>query len=170
MTSFKPGDRVTDGKRIGTVVACGITERAEHVVCVEYCLPLRPQFTHESVAKTNLRPAWQECKDCEGDGFAPNACDDCPTCKGTGRINRTGPYRLANGEWSDGVNRSGRIDNYDRGKASPDRWVTAKHPKMWDDAPCWYSMRGPDNSTPKYFDTHAEAIDYAHKKAREVTG
>ena len=161
MTDFKPGDRVTDGKRIGTV------ERVSNLgsVLVSH-RPLNVLFWR---SPANLRPAWQECRDCGGTG--DDRMDfNCPTCDGAGRINRTGPYRLGSGEWSDGVDRSGRIDNYNRGKASPDRWVTAKHPKMWDDAPCWYSMRGPDNSTPRYFDTHAEAIDYAHKKAREVTG
>ena len=81
MTSFKPGDRVTDGKRIGYAHgACPYLDFMTDVVFPdsgEQCIPTR-----------NLRPAWQECKDCEGDGFAPNACDDCPTCKGTTELDR----------------------------------------------------------------------------------
>ena len=159
VTTFKPGDRVTDGKRIGTVVACGITERAEHVVCVEYGSPLQSQFTHESVAKTNLRPAWQRCKDCNGLGaptdhiFAP----DCPTCKGKGRINRTGPYRLANGEWSDGHDRSKRINtrNY------PLPWEVWQFPA---DKTIWL-VGNPRGITT--FPTHAEAINYATRMAQK---
>ena len=163
MTSFKPGDRVTDRKRIGTVVACGITERAEHVVCVEYGSPLQPQFTHESVAKTNLRPAWQVCKDCAGFKVwskptpRAGATQPCPTCKGTGRINRTGPYRLASGEWSDGHDRRRRINT----RSYPLPWEVWQFPA---DKTIWL-VGNPRGLTT--FPTHAEAINYATRMAQQ---
>ena len=150
MTSFKPGDRVTDGKRIGYAHgACPYLDFMTDVVFPdsgEQCIPTR-----------NLRPAWQECKDCEGDGFAPNACDDCPTCKGTGRINRQGPYRLANGEWSDGHDRRRRINI----RSYPLPWEVWQFPA---DKTIWL-VGNPRRLTT--FPTHAEAINYATRMAQQ---
>lgn len=56
--------------------------------------------------------AKQICKDCAGRGwiagplYALEGSYKCPTCDGTGTKHRTGPYRLADGTWSDGVDRS----------------------------------------------------------------
>lgn len=82
----------------------------------------------------------------------------CPTCDGTGAILRTGPYRLADGTWSDGVDRRLRLT--DRG--APGRWEVWQD--SWGDWIAWLNTDG--NIESFEFPTHAEAIAYADNLAR----
>lgn len=64
-----------------------------------------------------------ECKPCHGGGKLYGAFGDswdCIPCHGTGQ-NRTGPYRLADGTWSDGVDRTYTIPSHRFSKENPDR-------------------------------------------------
>ena len=167
MTSFNPGDRVTDGRYIGFVEEV----RGDYAVIKD---PRR--IMRVPIKMKYLRPAWQVCKDCDGTGsgfIAGGCCDEhasapCPTCKGAGRINRTGPYRLANGTWSDEVDRTLPLSTGRRGAENPDRIRVVCQKNLIgvyrDEA---IVMQGRD-----WFDlkdrTFQEAIAYAHKKAREV--
>lgn len=117
----------------------------------------------------------QVCKDCDGTGVALASLrklfpENCTTCDVTGRINRTGPYRLADGTWSDGVDRTHRINERKFGEANPQRirivcqrtliglWkpevmpFQGEIPISWDDF------------------THAEAVAYADRMARTNQG
>ena len=156
MTSFNPGDRVTDGKKILWVQYC-------HETDYRLCVSDSPDgVMHYPVQPSNLRPAWQECKDCDGDNFAPNACDDCPTCKGTGRINRTGPYRLASGAWSDGVDRRGKINFRKVSDRTEVLVLFSRSGAFSTFFVVWHQKQDHE------FPTFTEAINYAHKVAREV--
>lgn len=107
-----------------------------------------------------------KCKQCKGrleedfiSDYLTMSVDQrpCALCRGTGVI-RTGPYRLADGTWSDGVDRSKRIDTR---KVSARLEVSigkyASH--VWHEA---YQT--------KEFDTWAEAIAYADRMARTNQG
>lgn len=113
--------------------------------------------------------AKQICKDCAGRGwiagplYAMEGSYKCPTCDGTGTTHRTGPYRLADGTWSDGVDR--HIELADR-EPTLNRW------EVWqDDFGDWVascsrtdecdSLR--EDFPPGAF---AEAIAYADHHAR----
>ena len=161
MTRFKPGERVmyigSTGKLKGKIGYVRLVTRYHAHVYFG-------NGQSGSVALSNLRPAWQVCKDCGGNGAKriSGDCDEritapCPTCEGVGRINRTGPYRLANGEWSDGVNRRDTLlDCWRDGVFQV--WLSREE-KNW-------RVNGANNTDAR-FPTHAEAIAYAHKKARE---
>lgn len=105
----------------------------------------------------------QTCKDCGGDGgrLKFGGLFVCLTCDGTGTIHRTGPYRLADGTWSDGIDRSLELARRD---TSHNRW------EVWQDGwGHWMAYRF-NGKTANYecaeFDTHAEAIRYADHHAR----
>lgn len=102
----------------------------------------------------------QTCKDCGGDGglLKFGGLFVCPTCDGTGVVTRTGPYRLADGTWSDGVDR--RLRLVDRG--APGRWEVWQD--SWGDWIVWLNTDG--NIESFEFPTHAEAIAYAARMAR----
>ena len=154
MTDFKPGDRVTDGKKILWVQYC-------HKTDYRLCVSDSPDGgMHYPVQPSNLRPAWQECKDCNGHGeYRDFTWITCPTCKGTGRKNRTGPYKLQSGEWSDGVDRKDTLlDCWRNGMMQV--WFH-REIKKW-------RVNLPGNYDAGLFPTFEEAITYAHKKAREV--
>jgi len=109
----------------------------------------------------------QECKECYGEGqwVGYGKAHFCPTCDGDGYINRTGPYRLANGSWSDGVDRSLELARRDTAR---NRW------EVWQDAwGQWMAYRY-DGKAADYefaeFPTHAEAIEYADRMARTNQG
>ena len=163
MTSFKPGDRVmytgSASKIKGKIGYAQIVTRYGAYV----------DFGNDQsgiVALSNLRPAWQVCKDCNGHGeLMPDiepehASAPCPTCSGTGRINRTGPYKLQSGEWSDGLSRDEPMQNR---KVNKGRWEVYSDGREWVAEHYSSGMLGNDET----FTTHAEAIAYAHKKARE---
>lgn len=112
--------------------------------------------------------AKQTCKDCGGRGWPETGrfhmglpqIKKCPTCKGTGYKDRTGPYRLANGDWSDGVDRSKRIRF---------RYITSRYEItvasegsafVWQESILFGTKRP----------THAEAIAYADRMARTNQG
>lgn len=104
----------------------------------------------------------QECKDCEGLGEW--ACYGkayfCKTCDGTGEIERTGPYRLADGTWSDGVNREKRI--YDRDPAIGRVDVRkSRAGEVW--------LTTTDDEV-DHFSTWHEAYDHADRMARTNQG
>lgn len=71
---------------------------------------------------------------------------------------RKPPFRLADGTWSDGVDR--RLRLVDRG--APGRW------EVWQDSwGCWIAWLNTGGDFVAYdFDTHAEAIAYADNLAR----
>lgn len=111
----------------------------------------------------------QECKDCEGLGEW--ACYGkayfCKTCDGTGEIDRTGPYRLADGTWSDGVDRTRRLSSSEFGEENPQR-LGIFRPSFIDEewiarGDVWAIVRG--IKSVEWFATHAEAIAYANKLA-----
>lgn len=68
----------------------------------------------------------QECKDCNGKGYFDRnhlgkTPTSCQTCEGDGYKYCTGPYRLADGTWSDGVERTHLIPSHEFSKENPDR-------------------------------------------------
>jgi len=81
--------------------------------------------------------------------------EDCQTCEYDHE--RTGPYRLIDGTWSDGVDRTERIDV----RTCSGRYeVTAgKHYSH-----VWHGAHPAEE-----FDTWAEAIAYADRMARTTT-
>jgi len=97
--------------------------------------------------------------------FGAKPLERCSACD----LNRTGPYRLADGTWSDGVDRSERISAYERGIANPNRVRVVIQTSTSGD---WYPnavvLKG---IYPLAWDfpTHAEAIAYADKQARTTT-
>ena len=104
----------------------------------------------------------QPCKNCGGTGWAfdykagysPPPWSGCTVCYGTGEIRRTGPYRLQDGTWSDGVDRSKPINL----RATSNRWeVTAGMNASY----VWHKAYREVE-----FDTWEEAIAYADKAAR----
>lgn len=112
----------------------------------------------------------QTCADCRGVGYQlvgftgtmPRFGDSlCPTCDGTGAILRTGPYRLADGTWSDGVDR--RIEIHDR-IPPQNRWQVYQCESGYWEA-CAESD-GQQLDEIDSFPTHAEAIAYADRMAR----
>ena len=160
MNSFKPGDRVTDGVIIGIVDDCPYVANRAGTVCVKTSLG------HEAYNVSELRPAWQECLDCDGAGWDwddASCCNhhaetvNCSTCDGAGRINRTGPYRLSSGEWSDGHDRRRRINI----RSYPLPWEVWQFPA---DKTIWL-VGNPRGITT--FPTHAEAINYATRMAQQ---
>lgn len=106
----------------------------------------------------------QTCKDCGGDGIWPihGLNFVCETCGGSGSIHRTGPYRLQDGSWSDGVWREQRITSDEHMKNNRLRWVIYKS-QIADGE--WYAATG-DGGNWTIFPTVEAAIDYADKAAR----
>ena len=151
MTSFNPGDRVMytgSASKIKGKIGC-VESASRYTALVDF-----GNDQSGIVALSNLRPAWQECKDCDGHASAP-----CPTCEGTGRINRTGPYKLHSGEWSDDVDRNTMVSA--RAFTSK-RWEVIKLRSVPSE---WAAYRGLGNGT-EFFSTFEEAIAYAHEKAK----
>lgn len=112
--------------------------------------------------------AEQTCKDCEGQGMwlvdMGDSVSGCGTCDGTGAIHRTGPYRLADGTWSDGVDRSKRVWATYFAMKNKGRWHVYKGFPDFFTGYEWrvYSDRG----FLRYFKTQEEAIAYADRTAR----
>lgn len=116
----------------------------------------------------------QICKDCQGHGVIyPDlgyyeamhlSLSDCPTCNGCGRVERSGPYKLLDGTWSDGVDRKLRIcdqSGYDCDRNRifvwryHDRYRKMRHVWVVDRQEPWVDEE---------FDSWEEAIEYATKK------
>jgi len=75
---------------------------------------------HPRVKRT--REDIQQCKDCKQRFDAePLPLMDCATCNGQGFIAHRAPYRLADGTWSDGVDRTHKLSTGRRGAENPDR-------------------------------------------------
>lgn len=106
----------------------------------------------------------QECKDCEGLGEW--ACYGkayfCKTCDGTGEIERTGPYRLADGIWSDGVD---RVECIKLRRPPNKRWQVYQCATGYWEA--YAESDGRQLDEIESFPTHAEAIAYADKLSRK---
>lgn len=122
----------------------------------------------------------QECKDCDGSGEVWGVDFDgsrkyssylnCLTCDATGTIHRTGPYRLADGTWSDGVDRTHRINERKFGEANPQRIRLVCQRTL---VGVWKPEAMPfQGEIPISWDdfTHAEAIAYADRMARTNQG
>lgn len=112
----------------------------------------------------------QTCADCRGVGYQlvgftgtmPRFGDSlCPTCDGTGAILRTGPYRLADGTWSDGVERSQPLVMSGFGSANEDRMTV-----FWMHHGSKFGVAAGNPETFPEFDSFAEAIAYADRVAR----
>jgi len=115
----------------------------------------------------------QKCKDCNGRGWPETGgtlrgipqISKCETCEGKGGILRTGPYRLADGTWSDGVDRHKRISYQTGYECDQSRMF------VW-----WFAYGGKwvaERAEPFFdeeFPTHAEAIAYADRMARGERG
>ena len=148
MTSFNPGDRVTDGRYIGFVEEV----RGDYAVIKD---PRR--IMRVPIKMKHLHPAWQECKDCNEYGeYRDFTWITCPTCKGTGRINRTGPYKLQSGKWSDEVDRKDTL--LDRWRNGVGQVWFSREEKNW--------VVNVRHIAGRRFPTFEEAIAYAHKKAK----
>ena len=173
---FRPGDRVsTRSGRIGRVIEA---HKRYAVVEVGYKRPL-------PYAYGELRAAFQDCKDCDGRGFRvendfydgrlggrPLISGTCATCRGAGRINRTGPYRLASGAWSDGVNRKLRVSNVFFNFSNPNRVTVSGRNYLLDQWRAvdleWEVYRHePKPTEPVIFDKFAEAVAHADRMARK---
>ena len=110
-----------------------------------------------------------KCKPCFGGGKLYGAFGDswdCIPCKGTGE-RRTGPYRLADGTWSDGVDRTHAIPSHVFSKANPDRvYVHTSYEReafgSWQ--PLFDVWRGDECIKTGW--PFAEAIAYADRAAR----
>lgn len=101
----------------------------------------------------------QQCKDCKGNASMPNPARptrlmDCPTCNGQGIIPHRAPYRLTDGTWSDGIDRSERI----RQRFVSDRYEVTTG-RFW--SAVWHG-----DEPVKHFDKFTEAIRYADHHAR----
>ncbi|WP_404285233.1 hypothetical protein [Glutamicibacter arilaitensis] len=110
-----------------------------------------------------------KCKPCHGGGKLYGAFGDswdCIPCHGTGE-NRTGPYRLDNGTWSDGVIRKHRIFSIYFSDSNPQR-VTVEVEKLSEGTLLFNVYRGFDHLDE--FDSFAEAIAYADRMARTNQG
>ena len=152
--------------RIGTIT--GVSETSEHILYVQ----LREGGPHIPVGEQEMRAASQQCKDCLGRGwiagpiYAMEGSHKCPTCNGTGTIYRTGPYRLTDGIWSDGVDRSSKIRLHKFHLDNPSRPIVLQ---TWDQRPDggydWVAIES-KYGEPEYFPTFEEAIAYADKAAR----
>lgn len=101
--------------------------------------------------RCHVNPPCGACENCKH--WDVDDCpNDCQLCEYDHW--RTGPYRLADGTWSDGVDRSKPIDL----RQTTDRYeVTTRNGRgmVW--------LRA---TTPEPFDTWAEAIAYADNLAR----
>ncbi|RKS19673.1 hypothetical protein DFO58_2175 [Arthrobacter sp. AG1021] len=113
--------------------------------------------------------AKQTCKACTGTGkdftvLKGGTADflGCFTCDGTGTIHRTGPYRLTDGTWSDGIDRTHQVRAYGFNKANPTRWTVNRIGESWEA----YQYDSERESSNGHFGTHAEAIRYADHHAR----
>lgn len=111
--------------------------------------------------------AKQICKDCAGRGwiagplYAMEGSYKCPTCDGTGTKHRTGPYRLADGTWSDGVDRGEPLSVWTLPNG---RWqVYQCESGYWE---AYAESDGQQLDEIRSFPTHAEAIAYADRTAR----
>lgn len=109
----------------------------------------------------------QTCKDCGGSRFFISRTRGfilCKTCDGTGQVNRTGPYRLQDGTWSDGVDR--RLPLSERAM-NLGRWEVTR--SDWEDAG-WFAQFKEHSEMigchEREFPTFAEAIAYADNLAR----
>lgn len=110
----------------------------------------------------------QICKDCDGDGAIPTEDADyglvhltCQTCTGYGDMDRTGPYRLADGTWSDGVDRSQPLVMSGFGSANEDRMTV-----FWMRHGSKFGVAAGNPETFPEFDSFAEAIASADRVAR----
>lgn len=113
-----------------------------------------------------------KCKTCAGTGkdftqLKGGTADflGCFTCDGTGEIHRTGPYRLANGDWSDGADRSKRIADQHRGDECISRMYVWQFHSAYYDKSMWAVARS-EPYTDQDFHKFAEAIAYADRMAR----
>lgn len=112
--------------------------------------------------------AEQPCKYCGGLGewAWSGKAYFCGTCDGAGTIHRTGPYRLADGTWSDGVDRTSMIKLHKFHIENPSRPIVIQ---TWDQRPDggydWVAIES-KYGEPEYFRTHAEAVAYADHHAR----
>lgn len=122
---------------------------------------------HYRVKRT--RDDIQQCKDCQGNGSMQNPARpprlmDCATCNGQGFIAHRAPYRLADGTWSDGVDR--RLPLSERAM-NLGRWEVTR--SDWEDAG-WFAQFKEHSEMigchEREFPTHAEAVAYADKQAR----
>lgn len=117
-----------------------------------------------------------KCKPCHGGGKLYGAFGDswdCIPCNGTGE-RRTGPYRLADGTWSDGIDRTAWLRDWAYGRLNPNRvtvgcysYGTDKEGREVREGFVVY--RGNErlmNGDAETFPTHDEAIRYADHQAR----
>lgn len=109
------------------------------------------------------------CKQCNGSGLERVYlnlelvdADECPTCYGTGE-RRTGPYRLDDGTWSDGVDRTHRLWSVHFSARNPDR-VIVEVERSYGGLLLCNVYKGFDHL--QEFDSFAEATAYADKYAR----
>lgn len=124
--------------------------------------------------------AKQICKDCAGRGwiagplYALEGSYKCPTCDGAGTIHRTGPYRLTDGTWSDGVDRTAWLRDWAYGRLNPKRvtvgcWSYGTDKEGREVREWFVVYRGNNrlmNGDAETFPTFAEAIRYADHHAR----
>lgn len=174
MTELEPGDRVIicDGSDLQGRIAVVSDDSVKVFKPSKGIVYVKLGRFHVPFSDYDLRPAFQTCKDCDGSGEVWGINFDgahkyaaylnCDTCDSTGRINRTGPYRLADGTWSDGVKRTARIEMRAFGDANPDRVRVLVCPTCFDKPGATVLHRG---SVEKCFPTHAEAIAYADRMA-----
>ena len=110
-----------------------------------------------------------ECKPCHGGGKLYGAFGDswdCIPCHGTGEV-RTGPYRLADDTWSDGIDRGEPLGTRDM---HYNRWEVWKNDwRQWLVAVSYPPLSYLED-VEREFPTHTEAIAYADRMARTNQG
>ena len=89
----------------------------------------------------------------------------CPVCD----LDRTGPYRLADGTWSDGVDRTKRIADQHSGDECVSRMYVWQFHSAYYDKIMWAVARS-EPYTDQDFHKFAEAIAYADRMARTNQG
>lgn len=98
----------------------------------------------------------QTCKDCGGRGYVREPGWNCDTCAGLGKVHRVGPYRLADGTWSDGVDRAKRLDYRDFNSRIA----------VWKGTYSGRWFAGHEFTTMKGYGTFEEAVSHADRAAR----
>lgn len=113
-----------------------------------------------------------KCKQCKGrleedfiSDYLTMSVDQrpCTLCRGTGVI-RTGPYRLADGTWSDGVDRKLRICDQSGYDCDKNRIFVLRYHDIYSKMRHVWVVDRQEPWIDEEFDSWEEAIEYATKK------
>lgn len=109
-----------------------------------------------------VNPPCGACENCKH-WYVDDCPNDCQLCEYDHE--RTGPYRLADGTWSDGVDRSQPLVMSGFGSANEDRMTV-----FWMRHGSKFGVAAGNPETFPEFESFAEAIAYADRMARTNQG